>query len=118
MSPHFQDADVLIADGSELTDHLPSPWRVQQEEWYAFDRNPRETGSTILLALDESSYDTEESVFPDPTMPGEHPIAWTHAVGDGVVVYSGIGHRAATYGLPEYREFLVRIVNKLAMQER
>ncbi len=113
MSPQFQDADVLSVDPSPLTRHLPSPWRVAAEEWYAFDRNPRETGSSILLAMDESSYDTEETFFPDASMPGEHPIAWTHPVGEGRVVYSAIGHTAATYALPAYQQFLVNAVDYL-----
>lgn len=114
MSPQFQDAGVLVVAESELSAHLPKPWVIAQEEWYAFDRNPRDTGSTILLALDETSYDTQETVFPDPTMPGEHPIVWTHSIGKGAVIYSAIGHTAATYELPDYREFLVRSINHLA----
>ncbi len=114
MSPQFQDADVPVVAESEFSAHLPRPWVIAQEEWYAFDRNPRDTGSTILLALDETSYDTQETVFPDPAMEGEHPIAWTHSIGKGTVIYSAIGHTAATYELPEYREFLVRSVNHLA----
>lgn len=114
MSPQFQDAKVILVEPSELTSHLSAPWNIGQEEWYAFDRNPRDTGSSILLALDEASYDTEESFFPDPTMPGEHPIAWTHQVGEGTIIYSAIGHTAATYSLPDYREFIVKAINQLA----
>jgi type 1 glutamine amidotransferase len=114
MSPQFQDAQVMVAEPSELTSHLDSPWLIAQEEWYAFDRNPRDTGSSILLALDESSYDTEETFFPEPTMPDEHPIAWTHQVGEGTIIYSGIGHTAATYSLPAYREFIAKAINRLA----
>lgn len=117
MSPQLQDADVIIVEPSELTAHLPSPWNIAQEEWYAFDRNPRDTGATILLAMDESSYDTSETIFPDPTMPGEHPIAWTHKLGQGTVIYSAIGHKAETYALPKYREFLVRAINQMAGQD-
>jgi len=113
MSPQFQDADLLVVEDSPLTSHLPKPWSVPQEEWYAFDRNPRASGSTVLLALDESSYDTREQFFPDPTMPGEHPIAWTHAVGEGTMIYSAIGHSAQTYALPEYREFVKRAIKEL-----
>jgi uncharacterized protein len=118
MSPQFQDAQVLVVEPSGLTGHLDNPWRIEQEEWYAFDRNPRASGSTILLALDETSYDTEEMVFPDPTMPGEHPIAWAHDVGDGRVIYSGIGHTAATYSLPAYREFIRKAVQQLLGQSQ
>ena len=115
MSPQFQDADVLVEDASQpLTTNLPNPWRIEKEEWYAFDRNPRDTGATILLTLDESSYDTEETFFPDPSMPGSHPIAWARSIGQGTVIYSAIGHTAHTYSLLEYREFIARAINQLA----
>lgn len=117
MSPQFQVADVIVAEPSELTDHLPTPWQVGPEEWYAFDRNPRDTGATILLSLDEDSYHPENgrfAVFPDTNMEGEHPIAWTQSVGAGIMAYSAIGHRAETYSLPAYREFVARVVNYLA----
>jgi type 1 glutamine amidotransferase len=109
---------VVTVTPSALSSHLKNPWLVRQEEWYAFDRNPRETGSTILLALDESSYDTSETVFPDPTMPGEHPIAWTHKLGEGTIFYSAIGHTAATYALPDYRKFVANVINQLVGDEQ
>lgn len=114
MSPQFQDADVIkVAADSPMLSAVPDPWRIEAEEWYAFDRNPRDTGSTILLALDESSYDTEERFFPDPSMPGEHPIAWTHQLGEGRVIYSAIGHTEQTYSLTTYRAFVAAAVGQL-----
>ena len=47
-------------------------------------------------------------MFGRDSMPGEHPMAWRHAVGEGRALYSAIGHQAATYRIPEYREFLSR----------
>lgn len=107
MSPQFQSADVLVASRSELTSHFPSPWHVDKEEWYSFDRNPRESGSEILLTVDESSYQPlNKYFFEDASMPGEHPIAWRHNLGDGQVIYSAIGHRAETYQLKAYQTFI------------
>lgn len=108
MNPQFQDADVLVADKSlPVSDHLPIPWNVKQEEWYAFDQNPRDKGYEILLTLDESSYSTSgESWIGNDSMPGEHPIAWRHQLGKGRVLYSAIGHQPYTYELPEYQVFL------------
>jgi len=114
MSPQFQDADVLVSDTLEpLTAHLPRPWRVQQEEWYAFDRNPEDSGATILLSLDESSYTPEGNFMMEASMPGEHPIAWARGVGQGTVIYSAIGHTAQTYALPQYREFIAKAINQM-----
>jgi len=114
MSPQFQDADVLVVDAANsLTSHLPPRWTVPQEEWYAFEQNPRATGATILLTVDEASYDQDELIFPEPTMPGEHPIAWQKTVGDGAMIYSAIGHQAATYENAHYREFISKAIKQL-----
>jgi type 1 glutamine amidotransferase len=118
MSPQFQDAEINTADKSKLTSHIPTPWRVSQEEWYAFESNPRATGSEILLTIDETSYDTSESFFREPTMPGEHPMAWTHKVGSGTMIYLAIGHQAHTYSNENYREFVEKSMHHLITQPR
>lgn len=106
--PQFQDADVLVVGGDDLTAPLPRPWRIPQEEWYAFDRNPADAGSELLLVLDEASYAPSGARIDGWTaqMEGEHAIAWRHRVGEGKVLYSAIGHQAATYSIPEYQNFL------------
>ncbi len=109
LNPQFQDADVLVADPlSLLTAHLPSPWRITNEEWYAFDSNPRDKHYEIVLTIDESSYQTtgESWMGFNDHMEGEHPLAWRHSIGEGRVFYSAIGHQAETYSLPGYRQLL------------
>ncbi|MEP5765961.1 MAG: ThuA domain-containing protein [Halieaceae bacterium] len=108
MDPQFQSADVLVAEPENtITAHIPSPWRIDNEEWYAFATNPRELGYEILLTIDESSYVTRgETMLMDDNMDGEHPLAWRHQLGQGRVLYSAIGHQAATYEMPVYRRFL------------
>ncbi len=113
MSPQFQDAEVLVADPSLLTTHLPQPWLVEQEEWYGFAENPRSTGSKILLTLDEESYDTSETLFADTSMPDEHPIAWHHPVLKGKMIYTAIGHQAQTYANPHYQDFIEKSLQLL-----
>ncbi len=106
MDPQFQDADLLPADGGgELVAHLPKRWRVEGEEWYAFDSNPRDKGYQIVLTIDEDSYITKgATMWGNDSMEGEHPMAWRHRVGEGRVFYSSVGHTAATYSVPENRE--------------
>jgi type 1 glutamine amidotransferase len=128
IDPQFQTADVLVEDSaSPLTSHLPARWRVENEEWYAFDGNASAIGAKVLMSLDESTYKTEQAVAPAllaptdigkilfmrSTMQGEHPIAWSNDIGRGKMIYSGIGHTAATYQLPAYREFITRAINSL-----
>jgi hypothetical protein len=128
MDPQFQTADILIKNSaSPLTSHLPVRWRIEDEEWYAFDRDASIIGAEILLTMDESTYKTEQAVAPAfmastelaktlfmvATMEGEHPIAWSNDIGSGKMVYSAIGHTAATYKIPEYREFISRAIHSL-----
>jgi hypothetical protein len=84
MFEQFRSADVLVTDPElAMTDHLPAVWRVAQEEWYAFDSNPRDKGYEVLLVADESSYMDESegrgSLFPFH-MEGEHPLVWRHTL--------------------------------------
>jgi type 1 glutamine amidotransferase len=112
MDPQFQDADVLVADpGTDVTGHLPSRWKVPNEEWYAFDSNPRDKGYEILLTMDEESYITRgETLFGNDRMQGEHPIAWRHQLGEGRVLYSAIGHQGATYSIDEFQELIANAI--------
>lgn len=99
--PQFQDAVVEKVVDNSMTAHLPARWPLKQEEWYAFDRNPRDTGAEILLAMDESSYKPNSA-----TMEGEHPIAWRQSIGKGRMVYSAIGHQAHTYDEAEFESLI------------
>jgi type 1 glutamine amidotransferase len=106
MDPQFQDADLLVAEPHiPMLSHLPIKWTVPQEEWYAFDTNVRDKGYTVLLVMDESSYDPNNA-----TMATEHPIAWRHTMGRGRAFYSAIGHQAETYRIPEYQQLIENAV--------
>lgn len=101
MSPQFQDAVVVNERAADLTDHIPDRWLVKNEEWYGFDKSVRGS-STVLLSLDEETYDPNDAGMEG----GDHPIAWLHMIGEGRVVYSAIGHQPDTYLIPEYRVFV------------
>jgi type 1 glutamine amidotransferase len=118
MKPQFQDANVEVADTTlSMTDHLSTPWNLKQEEWYAFDQNPRDKGYEVLLTLDESSYSTSgKSWLGNDSMAGEHPIAWRHQLGEGRVLYSAIGHQPHTYKLAEYQTFLSKAMQWVSGQ--
>ena len=67
-----------------------------------------------MLTVDESSYQVKgDSLFGSDHMPGEHPIAWRHALGKGRVLYSAIGHQPHTYRLADYQRFLVEAMHWL-----
>jgi len=93
--PQFQEAAVLVEDGSHpATRHLPARW-MRTDEWYSFERSARELGAHVLATLDESTY--EPKAFGDDLSMGDHPIVWVHCPGEGRAFYSAIGHSAEAY---------------------
>ncbi|HLV66944.1 MAG TPA: ThuA domain-containing protein [Polyangiaceae bacterium] len=74
------------------------------DEWYNFDRNPRET-ATVLLTIDESGF-TVPNVPPGPSMGPDHPVAWYKEFGSGRMFYTNLGHRPETYQDPGFRAHL------------
>jgi type 1 glutamine amidotransferase len=104
MAPQFQDARVIVTDpASPIVAGLAPGWTMS-DEWYSFRPNPRTAGAHVLLALDEASY-SPRSGEKDLRM-GDHPIAWTHCVGDGRSFFSAIGHRPESYSEPHYEQVL------------
>lgn len=88
--PATQPAKVIVdAPDNPLVSFLPREW-MRTDEWYNFVDNPRARGVTVLLRLDEASYS-------GGTMGGDHPIAWSHSVGEGRAFYTGIGHTVESW---------------------
>lgn len=75
------------------------------DELYSFSTPPRRKVS-VLATLDENTYMNDQGLFAESLRMGDHPIIWWRNVGHGIAVYSGIGHRAATYTIPQYRHLL------------
>ena len=105
MDPQFQDATLVVDDATHpATKNLPARW-THNEEWYSWDRNPRDTaGVKVLVTVDESTYTPHFTMFGsdiDLRM-GDHPMVWSRCVGKGRALYSGLGHAGAAYATPEY----------------
>lgn len=100
-NPQFQAAKVVVEGAkSGVTAHLPDSWTMT-EEWYSFAASPRAKGVHVLAHLDESTYN------PGPELlMGDHPIAWTHCLGNGRAFYTAIGHRPESYTEPHALELL------------
>ena len=99
MAPRLQDADLLVRDRSDpIVAHLPPRWRIPKEEWYGFDANVSTKGYTVLLSLDENTYDPNWSA-----MEGIHPSTWKGSIGQGRTFFTAIGHQAATYQISEFQ---------------
>ena len=89
---HAPEASVHTENSAHpATAHLPKQWK-RTEEWYAWHKNPRDAGATILVTVDESSY-----VPGAASMGDDHPVVWSHTIGKGRVFYSAFGHYAKAY---------------------
>lgn len=87
-------AEIVTEPGAHpAIDGLPERWE-KKDEWYNFRRSVRgKPGFQVLLTVDESTY----PAFWPKAMHGDHPIAWSRAVGKGRMFYTAIGHNASTY---------------------
>lgn len=108
MGPQFQEARLVVEEKDHpATRDLPDEW-MHTEEWYSFEESPRGKGVDVLLKVDESTYSPRMKMLMmdrDLAM-GDHPVAWSHCVGKGRVLYSALGHQAAAWNTSEYRAFL------------
>lgn len=111
MDPQFQTATLVVEDRNHpATRHLGPTWR-RSDEWYSFASSPRAKGYRILMTIDENSYRPQEKLLPfikpkDIRMGRDHPMVWTHCVGDGRAFYSALGHLASTYSEPQHRQMI------------
>src|SRR4051794_36334611 len=97
--PAIQQATVNVVDANHpATAGLPQRW-VRTDEWYNFRTNPR-PNVHVLATLDESTY-------AGGAMGADHPIAWYHDYGGGRAFYTGMGHTAASYSEPLFRQHLL-----------
>jgi type 1 glutamine amidotransferase len=115
LSPQFQQGRLVIEDSNHpATKGLGSEW-TRTEEWYSFNKSPRTKGYHILVTLDESSYSPHEKiplfVDKDLHMGKDHPMVWTHCVGNGRAFYSALGHQADSYAEPKHLELIAGAIS-------
>jgi uncharacterized protein len=111
MNPQYQQATVKIEDrGHPATRDLPESLQ-RTDEWYSFDKSPRQRGYNVLATLDEGTYDLKGMFGQDLAMGKDHPIVWWHCVGKGRVLYSAMGHQAEAYAEPDHRKLLLGAID-------
>lgn len=113
---HFQDAQVQVEDHAGNVAASLAPGWTMKEEWYSFDRNPRDGGADVIATLDEATYVPGNNRDVSLSMGDDHPIVWTQCVGNGRSMYTAIGHRPEVYGIPENLILLRDGLNWLANQ--
>ncbi len=94
--PHVQPALVRVEDHAHpATAGLPATW-THVDEWYDFDRNPRDGGHRVLMTVDEASYE-------GGAMGDDHPIAWCREVARGRSFYTALGHTPECFADPMFQ---------------
>lgn len=93
--PPVQRVTVRFRPGP-LTTGLPATWQITDE---AYNFRARPDGVQVVATLDESTYS-------GGTMGADHPITWTAVVGRGRSFYTALGHPAALYADPIFRQLL------------
>lgn len=88
-----------------LTQHLGAAFELR-DEWYFFDRNPR-NNVQVLLTLDTGS-NPVLATYPRADPDGDHPITWCHPYEGGRSWYTALGHRRAVWRDVRFQELLLR----------
>jgi uncharacterized protein len=101
----FAAADVNV----EVTSHpifqgVPSTFHVTTDEWYTWDKSPREN-VTVLANVDEDSYEPNSEV-----KMGDHPVIWTNEAYAARNLYVFIGHHPNLMDNSAYKTLLLNAI--------
>lgn len=106
--PPSQEGKLIIEDRSHpATEHFPDSTWIVTDEWYSFDRNPRENVQ-VLISIDENSYDVDDDRWFEGAKQrmGDHPLVWYKEVGKGKVFQTALGHEPELYHNPLFLKHL------------
>jgi type 1 glutamine amidotransferase len=76
---------------------LKSSFVIPDDEWYTFDKSPRNNVS-VLANVDESSYQPDSAI-----KMGDHPVVWTNQSKKARNVYFLIGHSKKLYDSNDFK---------------
>lgn len=94
--------DIRVEDrGHPAGAPLPNPFAIF-DEIYEFRTNPRGRVN-VLLSLDRHPNDGHATAG----QPGDFPLAWYHAYGNGRVFYTALGHRDEVWNDSRYQQHLL-----------
>ncbi|MEM7571549.1 MAG: ThuA domain-containing protein [Bacteroidota bacterium] len=99
------DLHVLVPD-HPATSHLNRVW-TRFDEWYNY-RDIKDF--TTLIRIDEDSYE-------GGTNGDFHPMTWCRPFENGHMFYTGLGHTAATYAEPEFRQLIIGALQYVMKKE-
>jgi uncharacterized protein len=77
---------------------LPPHFNLPGEEWYTFDKNPREK-TEVLATVDENSYQPTSDI-----KMGDHPVIWTNPKKKSRNIYFLFGHHGGLFESKEFKQ--------------
>ena len=98
--PKTQSAKLNVIDKSHIsTAHLPDVWE-RVDEWYNFKKAPSKEDVTVLVTIDEGSYQGGDNN-------GWHPMVWYHNYDGGRAYYTEFGHTDESFADPNYLKHIL-----------
>ncbi|PZR38031.1 MAG: glycosyl hydrolase [Azospira oryzae] len=93
----FADANVKVEDKTHpCMRGITSPFPVQKEEWYTYNKSPR-PNVHVIASVDEASYSPASEI-----KMGDHPVIWTNKKYAARNVYIFMGHAPELFGNKAY----------------
>ena len=89
----FVTGTVTVEDPRHPTmKNIPSPFVVEDEEWYTYDITPR-PNVHVLASVDEKTYTPSTAI-----KMGDHPVIWTNERYKARNIYIFMGHHPELFG--------------------
>ncbi len=104
-----------LADGTVRVEDTKHPlfkgvdptFTIPDDEWYTYDRNPRDAGYIHVLAnVDEDSYTP-----PSDVRMGDHPVIWTNTAVKARNVYLQFGHSPKLLENDNFKTILLNAID-------
>lgn len=109
----FASATVHVEDRlSPVMNGVPDSFRIQNEEWYTYDKSPR-PNVHVIAHVDESSYRPDTAI-----KMGDHPVIWTNEKVRARNVYIFMGHSPVLFEDSVYKRIFQNAIFWAAGESR
>lgn len=99
----LSDGTVRVeAPSHPLFQGVPESFVIPDDEWYIYDRNPRDNPDIkVLASVDEASYTNPQGIGM-----GDHPVIWTNTAKKAPNIYFQFGHSPKLMETPAFVDLL------------
>jgi type 1 glutamine amidotransferase len=95
----FVQANVMVEDKQHpVMKGIPSPFHIQTEEFYTYDKSPR-PNVHVIASVDENSYVPNSDI-----KMGDHPVIWTNEKVKARNIYIFMGHSPDLFENDAYKK--------------